>query len=422
MSLIRRGKIWWYEFWFAGQRIQESSRSASKTVARAAEQKRRRELEEGFNNVDDNRHERVRTVRDVGEEYLASYRLRNPRSAVYAGYAVRHVQRLLGDRMLVDFSEQTVKEFQDKRLEENAAPKTINEEVGFLLRLLGDMGDLLRVRLRKKRLLKLKVRNHVGKAYDADEKARMIAAAKQAHSPHIYPALMIALNTGLRDAEMKNLAWAQVDLNERYLAVGRSKTEAGEGRTVPLNSALYQALVDYSAWYRERFGEIRPEWYVFPFGTPRPHDPTRPVTTLKTAWKNLRLKAKVQGRWHDNRHTLITELAEKGAGDQTIMDIAGHVSKQMLKHYSHIRMKAKRAALESILEKPSDSLVQVQDNSPVTTDAQRVEEGSLQKSLQSANFCGGKDRKAARKSLKRFGSSGRTRTYNPSVNSRMLYH
>ncbi len=195
-----------------------------------------------------------------------------------------------------------------------------------------------------------------------------------------------------------------------------------EGRTVPLNSALYQALVDYSAWYRERFGEIRPEWYVFPFGTPRPHDPTRPVTTLKTAWKNLRLKAKVQGRWHDNRHTLITELAEKGAGDQTIMDIAGHVSKQMLKHYSHIRMKAKRVALESILEKPSDSPVQGQDNSPVSTNVQRIEGGSLQKSLQSANFCSGKGRKVARKSLKRIGSSGRTRTYNPSVNSRMLYH
>ncbi len=104
------------------------------------------------------------------------------------------------------------------------------------------------------------------------------------------------------------------------------------------------------------------------------------------------------------------------------MDIAGHVAKQMLKHYSHIRMKAKRAALESILENPSDSLVQVQDNSPVTTDAQRAEAGSLQESLQSPSFCGVKDRKAARKSLKRFGSSGRTRTYNPSVNSRMLYH
>jgi hypothetical protein len=63
--------------------------------------------------------------------------------------------------------------------------------------------------------------------------------------------------------------------------------------------------------------------------------------------------AGVKGRWHDNRHTLITELAESGAGDQTIMDIAGHVSKQMLKHYSQIRMEAKRSALEAIVRKSS---------------------------------------------------------------------
>ena len=52
---------------------------------------------------------------------------------------------------------------------------------------------------------------------------------------------------------------------------------------------------------------------------------------------------------HDNRHTLITELAESGAGDETIMEIAGHVDRQMLRHYSHIRMKAKREALESVI-------------------------------------------------------------------------
>lgn len=78
---------------------------------------------------------------------------------------------------------------------------------------------------------------------------------------------------------------------------------------------------------------------------------TRHVTTLKTAWSKVRENAGVTGRWHDNRHTLITELAESGAGDQTIMDIAGHVSKQMPKHYSHIRMAAKRTALESIVRK-----------------------------------------------------------------------
>ena len=34
------------------------------------------------------------------------------------------------------------------------------------------------------------------------------------------------------------------------------------------------------------------------------------MVTLKTSWKNVKTKAKVNGRWHDNRHTLITDLAE----------------------------------------------------------------------------------------------------------------
>src|SRR5690349_11017372 len=84
-------------------------------------------------------------------------------------------------------------------------------------------------------------------------------------------------------------------------------------------------------------------------------DPTRPITTIKTAWANAKKRAGVTGRLHDSRHTLITELAESGAGDQTIMDIAGHVSRQMLKHYSHIRMKAKREALDAVGKKQQEA-------------------------------------------------------------------
>jgi hypothetical protein len=144
--------------------------------------------------------------------------------------------------------------------------------------------------------------------------------------------------------ELRGLTWAQID------SVGRSKTEADEGRAIPLNSALYPILREYAVWYREKFGETKPEWYVFPFSKPSPEDPSHPITTFRTAWSNVRERAEVKGRWHDNRHTLITYLAESGAGDQTIMDIAGHVSKQMLRHYSHIRMEAKRNALEAIVK------------------------------------------------------------------------
>ena len=78
------------------------------------------------------------------------------------------------------------------------------------------------------------------------------------------------------------------------------------------------------------------------------------MVTLKTAWNNVRTRAKVSGRWHDNRHTVMTDLAESGAGDETLRDIAGRAPKQMLKHYSQIRMEAKRTALESIVTKKAD--------------------------------------------------------------------
>ena len=137
--------------------------------------------------------------------------------------------------------------------------------------------------------------------------------------------------------------------------MGKSKSDAGEGRTIPLNGSLFSALLKHAQWYTNRFGTITPEWFIFPGrigkpkkGEPRPYDPSRPVTSLKTAWRTVKKAADVSGRFHDTRHTLITELCESGAGDQTIMDIAGHVSRQMMARYSHIRMEAKRRALEAI--------------------------------------------------------------------------
>ena len=424
MGLFQRGEIWWYEFWFAGQRVRESTKSPSKTVAKEAEKRRKRELEEGFNNVTDQRRDRVRTFRDMADDFYTGYQVRLPDSATFAEYAIEHLKRLLGAKMAVDFNEAVVIRYQNDRLEEKAAPKTINEEVGFLLRILGEPGELMRVRLRKKKMLKLKTREFIGKAYSEDEKKRMLERAAEARSPHIYLALALALNAGMRDGEIRRLTWAQINFGKKYLAVGRAKTPGGTGRTIPLNSNLFAAFSDYSEWYKHKFGAIQEEWYVFPFGKPQPTDPTRHVTSLKTAWRMVREKAKVKGRFHDNRHTLITELAESGAGDQTIMDIAGHVSKQMLKHYSHIRMEAKRQALESLVKKPvdarTDDIVEDRSGSPVI--AQHFEGGYPQKSPQSDVFEGHRGVYRNRKSKNLIGSSGRTRTYNPSVNSRMLCH
>ena len=78
-------------------------------------------------------------------------------------------------------------------------------------------------------------------------------------------------------------------------------------------------------------------------------DPTRPIRAWVKAWRSLTKEAKLPGlRFHDLRHHAITELAESGASEQTIMAIAGHVSRAMLERYSHIRVEAKQAALEAL--------------------------------------------------------------------------
>ena len=68
-----------------------------------------------------------------------------------------------------------------------------------------------------------------------------------------------------------------------------------------------------------------------------------------TAWRALRDGAGLHGlRFHDLRHTVITELAEMGVADHVLESISGHLSRRMLEHYSHIRIDAKRQALDAL--------------------------------------------------------------------------
>jgi integrase len=368
-------RIFWYHFTYAGRHIQESSKSTRKTVAVEAEKKRRRELEKSFNGIEDNRKERVRTMADVAEEFMTAYAVRNPQSKTFAEYAVRHVARLLGGVIVVDIGDVSVKDYQTARLNEKASPKSINEEVGFLLRILGEQGDILRARLKRQHALKLKVKKFEAVAYTSEQKADLLAAAKLRRSRAIYPALMLALHAGMRDAEIREVQLGRVDLQKRMIRIGDAKSDAGQGRTIPLNADVHAALVEYFKWYVEKFGETKPEWYLFPFGQPQPTDPTRPVTTLKTSWGKVRAVTGVKGRWHDNRHTWVTDLAESpDVSDGTIMAMAGHVSKEMLKHYSHTRTAAKRRAVESLTVKAVSTADYPENSFGAAKESAKVEE------------------------------------------------
>jgi len=381
------GGAWWYRFRFAGRIIHESSRSQSLTVAREAEKQRRRQLEESWNQI--SRRSLPPTFEKAAAEWQEGREGRVAPSTLTNGrVAIKHLTSHFGEKLLCDITPKAVAAYQQTRLREGAQGRTINLEVQALRQILksNKCWQHLDGEVRS-----LKERKGIGRALTPEEESLLLARCAMVDSA-CYTATVFALNSTMRKDEIRKLCWNQVDLFEGVLIVGNSKTEAGTGRVIPLNAAARKALADWS----DRFPGHKPEHYIFPWcegGYTRKKrqksgelalsmsslvDPTKPTKGWRTAWRTVTravecpkcgqlqrpvdscqspecaqdmhdIKSPLAGlRFHDLRHTAITKLAESQASDQTIMAIAGHVSRQMLEHYSHIRMVAKRVALDSI--------------------------------------------------------------------------
>jgi integrase len=199
------------------------------------------------------------------------------------------------------------------------------------------------------KLKKLEENHDVGRALEPEEEKKILAAAAGNCSRLIHPFLMVLTWTGMRSDEARVLRWSQVDLAGGQVTVGKAKTEAGKGRQIPMSAALRAALEQHAAFYARKLGPIQPEWFVFPFSnTKRLVDPTRPVTSLKTAWKSIKKTTGVRCRLHDLRHSFCTKCAEAGVPEGTMLDMMGHVSAAMLRRYSHIRAQARREAIAAV--------------------------------------------------------------------------
>jgi integrase len=276
MSVFKNGRFFHYEFKLDGRRHRGSTGTANKAQAIKEERLQRERLEKSYSQIieEESREQRRKTIQKAADEFLEDYKLKHE-SATFAVYDLGHVTHLLGGRLVVEITPTVVKRYQTDRMAEKAGPKTINDEV-LLLRLCGEQGDLIHAKLRREKALKLTTPPSPGRAYTADEKARMLAEATKLRSKTIYPALVVDLNCGLRDKELRELRWQQIDLvYKKTLTVGKSKTEAGTGRVIPLNDTVLVALEAHAAWYTRLFGSCRPEWYVFPAGRGQPNDPTR---------------------------------------------------------------------------------------------------------------------------------------------------
>jgi integrase len=255
-----------------------------------------------------------------------------------------HLERHLGNLLMPDLTEERITQYMVDRIAEGASGRTINLELGVLSRAVGSKFQVLWPKLKR-----LEENHDVGRALEPSEETALLEVAAKNKSKLIFPFLYVLCWTGMRSDEARTLRWSQVSFERGEITVGRSKTEAGKGRKIPLNTNLRAVIQQYASWYASRLGVIQPDWYVFPASVrSRPSDPKKPVGSLKGAWESVRAKAGVECRLHDWRHSFCTKLAEAGVPEITMLDIMGHVSTAMLKRYSHIRARARRDAMDAV--------------------------------------------------------------------------
>ena len=344
-------KFYVCEFVYQGKRFQESTATTSKTVAKEYEKQRRAELERAAAGLPtEQKSMRIRAVSDVTKPYLEGYAVNHrAKSVLFAKGRLAQVVKRLGHVVLSDLTEDRIRAYVRDRQSDEVSGRTINMELGELSRAMGHKWSLLWPKVRKQ-----EERKDVGHALSPDEQKRLLDALKDCHTPHLPTLIPLLLLTGMRAGEALSLTWGQVDMMNQSITVGRAKTSSGTGRMIPFNSDLSSVLARHREGFVKAFGEPQPEQYLFAWGSPLPSDPTRHVTDPKHGWEKLRERAGVSCRMHDLRHTFATRLAENGTPESTMLALIGHMSRAMLERYSHIRMTAKRDAVDGVRLRPTE--------------------------------------------------------------------
>jgi integrase len=268
------------------------------------------------------------------------------------------VKRVLGDVRLATITARTIEGFQAKRRLEGASNRTVNMDVGVLRQVLKRFKQWRRIEDDIKMLTE-SGGEPIGRVLTDEEQKRLLKTAEaNPEWEHVWCAAELAANTSLRGVEVKRLRrkdLARLDAPDimkefeesRTIYVRSSKNEASK-RVIPLNQAAFEA-VKRMVVRADRLGHTDPNHYLWCASQHHKFDPKKPAKKWDTAWHALRDAAGLPGlRFHDLRHTVVTRLLEAGEPDHVVESITGHLSRRMLEHYSHIRLKAKKAALERL--------------------------------------------------------------------------
>jgi len=155
------------------------------------------------------------------------------------------------------------------------------------------------------------------------ERMRLLTACKASGNGLLYPAVVLALSTGMRRGEQFSLTWKQVDTQTGRIML--EDTKNGERRTVIATGPALDEL--------RKLAKVRrlDNEHVFPGNV------KGKAIDMRTPWEGALKVAEIKDfHWHDLRHSFASELAMSGATLAEIAEAMGHKTLAMVKRYSHL--------------------------------------------------------------------------------------
>lgn len=235
-------------------------------------------------------------------------------------FQCQHLNKALGQYSLAALDQKLVAHYRDQRLS-TVASSTVRKELFMLSKILKFAETECAINLPRGNPVE-KVRipadsKSRDRRLDEDEWRRLELECRKSRNIYLWPAVQLAVETGMRQNELLTLTWQNIDLKRRIAFLWDTKTEA---RAVPLSPAAISVL--------ERL----------PQSIRRTVIPLQRMT-LFHAFQAACSRASVENfTWHDLRHEALSRLAERG--DMSVLELAaisGHKTVQMLKRYTHLQ-------------------------------------------------------------------------------------
>lgn len=312
MALKKRNGVWWVDITHNGNRIRKSTKTEIKSEAQIFHDKFNSELWEASQILKTPKKEwQAAATRWLDESC-------HKRSLVDDKTHLRWLAPFLKATYLTDITTEMIENIAKKKEQTGVSAASVNrmlEVVRAILRKAhkewGWLQVVPAVRMRKED-------NHRIRWLTYREADRLIKELPT----HLKDMALFTLATGLRQSNVTDLKWCDVDLTRCHALVHPEDSKTGRAIPVPLNQDAIDILTRQKG---------KSPIYVFTYNG-------HPVTRCNNhAWRKALVRAGINDfRWHDLRHTWASWHVQNGTSLQELQQLGGWSSFEMVLRYAHL--------------------------------------------------------------------------------------